>query len=88
MIDEAPFHQHVWNKLYKAEVVKGVLFPIGKCNEDEFWTYQVFGSAKMVSKLNRPLYFYYQRSNSIMGESYNLNRLDALEGKTASFILE
>lgn len=81
LISEEPFHQHVWNKLYKAEIAKGFPFAVGKLNEDEFWTYQVFGSAKRVTKVNKTMYFYLQRSSSIMGEKYSIHRLDALEGK-------
>ena len=81
LINEQPFHQHVWNKLYKAELVLDVPFPFGKLNEDEFWTYQIFGRAKQVTKINKTMYHYFQRGNSIMGESFNLRRLDALEGK-------
>lgn len=81
LISEKPFHQHVWNKLYKADTVKGITFPVGKLNEDEFWTYQVFGNAKKVTKINKTMYFYFQRSGSIMGQNYSIRRLDALEGK-------
>jgi glycosyltransferase involved in cell wall biosynthesis len=81
LIRENPFHQHVWNKLYKAEVVKDIPFAVGKLNEDEFWTYQVFGKAKKVAKINKTMYFYLQRSDSIMGGNYSIRRLDALEGK-------
>lgn len=81
LIAENPFHQHVWNKLYKVDCLKGILFPVGKLNEDEFWTYQVFGRAQMVSKINKTMYYYFQRSDSIMGENYSIRRLDALEGK-------
>ena len=81
LINENPFHQHVWNKLYKAELVLDVPFPFGKLNEDEFWTYQIFGRAKMVTKINKTMYYYFQRSGSIMGAGFNLRRLDALEGK-------
>lgn len=81
LIAENPFHQHVWNKLYKTELVKDIPYAVGKLNEDEFWTYQVFGKAKKVSKINKTMYYYFQRSSSIMGESYNIRRLDALEGK-------
>ena len=81
LIYENPFHQHVWNKVYKAELVLEVPFPFGKLNEDEFWTYQIFGSAKRVTKINKTMYHYFQRRNSIMGVSFNLRRLDALEGK-------
>lgn len=81
LIAESPFKQHVWNKLYKAELVLDIPFAVGKLNEDEFWTYQVFGKAKRVTKINKTLYHYFQRSGSIMGGRYNINRLDALEGK-------
>ena len=81
LINENPFHQHVWNKIYKAELVLDVPFPFGKLNEDEFWTYQIFGRAKMVTKINKTMYYYFQRSGSIMGAGFNLRRLDALEGK-------
>ena len=81
LIAENPFHQHVWNKLYKTEIISNTYFPFGKLNEDEFWTYQIFGQAKQVSKINKTMYFYYQRSTSIMGEVFNLRRLDVLEGK-------
>lgn len=81
LISENPFHQHVWNKLYKADLVLDVPFAVGKLNEDEFWTYQVFGRAKKVTKIYKTMYYYFQRGSSIMGNTYNLKRLDALEGK-------
>lgn len=81
LIAENPFHQHVWNKLYKTELVKDIPYAAGKLNEDEFWTYQVFGRANKVSKLNKTMYYYFQRNSSIMGVGYNIRRLDALEGK-------
>lgn len=81
LITDTVFHQHVWNKLYKRDVIKEISFEYGKCNEDEFWTYQVFGNAARIAKVSVPLYFYYQRSESIMGQGYKLNRLDAIEAK-------
>ena len=81
LIHDGVFHQHVWNKLYRKEVIADILFPKGKTNEDEFWTYQVFGNAKTVTKIPDILYFYFQRPGSIMGETYSLKRLDALEAK-------
>lgn len=81
LISENQFHQHVWNKLYKANQVLDIPFAVGKLNEDEFWTYQIFGQAKKITKINKTMYFYFQRSNSIMGNTYSSKRLDALEGK-------
>lgn len=81
LIQEKQFRQHVWNKLYKSDIALKVIFEKGKLNEDEFWTYQIFGQAKKVSKINKQMYFYLQRESSIMGNNYNLRRLDALEAK-------
>lgn len=81
LIRNTIFHQHVWNKLYKKECLQNILFPKGKINEDEFWTYQVFGNVRKVSKIQCQLYFYFQRNESIMGKNYNIRRLDGLEAK-------
>lgn len=81
LIYDGAFHQHVWNKLYRRNVIADILFPKEKTNEDEFWTYQVFGNAKKVVKIPDVLYFYFQRPESIMGETYSLKRLDAIEAK-------
>ena len=81
LIYDGVFHQTVWNKLYRREVLEGILFAVGRLNEDEFWTYQVFARASLIVKISRPLYFYFQRPGSIMGASYSLRRLDALDAK-------
>lgn len=81
LILDGEFHQHVWNKLYRREVIGDISFPGGKTNEDEFWTYQVFGKAGKIAKIADVLYNYYQRPNSIMGAEYSLKRLDSLEAK-------
>lgn len=81
LIQNRVFHQHVWNKLYRRKVIGDVRFPLGKTNEDEFWTYHVFGQAKRAVKISDTLYNYFQRPNSIMGKNYSLKRLDALEAK-------
>ncbi|MBQ1376957.1 MAG: glycosyltransferase [Lachnospiraceae bacterium] len=81
LIGDRVFHQHVWNKLYKRSLVQDIPFAVGKLHEDEFWTYQAFGRSKKTVKIPQPLYYYFQRSDSIMGASWNLRRLDALQAK-------
>lgn len=71
--------QHVWNKLYKYDIVKDIPFEKGKFHEDVFWSYQVIGKAKKVSLMTESFYNYIQRDNSIMGETYSSKRLDALD---------
>lgn len=81
LIQDTVFHQYVWNKIYRNTCLKGISFLPGKINEDEFWTYQIFGRANRVTKIEKRLYYYFQRSGSIMNSGYSLKRLDALEAK-------
>ena len=78
LIVDGALRQTVWNKLYRAEFVKDKLFPIGKVNEDEFWTYRVFGDVQSVVRIEAALYHYYQRDDSII-HTYNAKRLHCLE---------
>lgn len=70
--------QVVWNKLYRIGVLKNIQFPEGSINEDEFWTYKVFGNSNIIIKIPDVLYFYRQQEASIMGRSYHIKRLDGL----------
>ena len=83
IIQETRLKQPVWYKLYRRTVVENILFPVGKYHEDVFWSYQVIGNARRVSVIDRPLYFYRQRTGSIMGKGFSLRRLDALEAYEA-----
>lgn len=83
IIEESWIKQPVCNKLYKAELVSSILFPVGKCNEDAFWTFQAVANASSVSVLEDSYYHYLQRNNSIMGSSYSLKRLDYLDAQRA-----
>lgn len=81
IIKETKLKQPVWYKLYHRDTIRGILFPVGKCHEDVFWSYQAIGNAKRISINNSPDYFYWQRNGSIMGEHFSLRRLDALKAK-------
>lgn len=81
LIQEDGIFQTVWNKLYRRQVLEGILFEKGKCHEDDFWTYQVFDRMERLAVVDRPMYHYLQRSGSIMGAGYSLKRLDGLEAR-------
>ncbi len=68
-----------WNKLYHHSLFDGVRYPKGKLHEDEFTTYKLLYKAKGVVYVDSPLYYYVQRSSSIMGQQFNEKRLHALE---------
>lgn len=71
----------VWNKLYRRSLVADIPFAVGKCNEDEFWTYQAFDRIEAMAIVPEPLYHYLQRGSSIIGTGYNIRRLDGLEAR-------
>lgn len=80
ILEEGVF-QTVWNKLYRREVIEGILFEKGKYNEDDFWTYQVFDRIEKLALVDKPMLNYLQRGGSIMGVGYNPRRLDGLEAR-------
>lgn len=81
LIKEDGIYQTVWNKLYKKKLIEDIYFEVGKYHEDDFWTYQIFDRINTIKVVNKPLYYYRQRSNSIMGEGYQRKRLDSLEAR-------
>lgn len=81
IIEESWLKQPVGYKLYKTELVRDILFPVGKYHEDVFWSYQAVGRAQRVSVSDHIGYYYLQRGGSIMGAGYSLKWLDAVEAK-------
>ena len=79
LINDGKLKQHVWNKIYKTELIKAIPFEKGKYHEDVFWSYQIIGKAERVSVVADSYYYYVQRTNSIMGEGFSEKRLDALD---------
>ena len=68
IIEESWLKQPVWYKLYKTNLIKDILFPVGKYHEDVFWSYQAVDKANKVSVSDYIGYYYLQRNDSIMGE--------------------
>ncbi len=81
LVEENGVYQTVWNMLYHRSVIDGILFEKGKCNEDDFWTYQVFDRITALALVDKPMYEYLQRGSSIMGVGYSPKRLDGLQAR-------
>lgn len=81
LVLEKGVYQTVWNKLYRRQVIEGILFEKGKCNEDDFWTYQIFDRIQKLALVEKPMLNYLQRGGSIMGVDYSLKRLDGIEAR-------
>ena len=80
LILERKIKQTVVNKLYQRNSIQ-TCFPVGRINEDDYWTYQVFGMAKKIVLLHTVLYYYFQRSSSIMHVKYSPKRLDGVTAR-------
>lgn len=68
----------VWNKIYHKSLLQKIRFPVGKINEDEFFTYKIFYNEK-VSIVKDCLYNYVQNPNGIMSNLNKKIKLDVLE---------
>ena len=75
-------------KLFKAKLFDTIRFPVGRLHEDEFTTYKLFHFAKKSVLSTKPLYYYWQREDSIMGLGFKTkNKMDYLDAlaERASF---
>lgn len=67
-------------KLYKRNLFDEIRFPVGRIHEDEFTTYKLIYKANKIILTTAQLLYYWQREDSIMGSSLNLNqRMHAID---------
>lgn len=59
------FDMSAWDKLYHRSVWEKIRYPEGKLSEDFFVIFKLFDIAQKVTFNPKPLYFYFQRKNSI-----------------------
>lgn len=69
----------VWNKIYKRELFNLLRFPKGKLHEDEFITYKLLHKSEKIVDISNIMYFYRQRSGSIMSSEFNIKRFDIID---------
>ena len=67
-----------WNKLYKRNLFDDLEFKDGKLHEDEFICHQILYKSKQVVYNRTQLYYYLQRSSSIINSDFNAKKLDAI----------
>lgn len=65
------YYFFVWNKLYKRRLFDNIRFPYGRLCEDSYIAHHLFGQCEKVVSISDTLYYYLQRSNSIMGYFYD-----------------
>ena len=69
----------VWNKLYRAELFKGMRYPVGKLHEDEDLTLRLLYPAERIALTDYPGYLYrIKLKTSIMGE-FSVRRFELFD---------
>ena len=63
---ENKYGNYAWNKLYLKELFNNIKYPYGRKMEDLGTTYLLFDKCDYISYNSSKLYFYYQRSDSIL----------------------
>ncbi|PHM47217.1 glycosyltransferase family 2 protein [Xenorhabdus miraniensis] len=66
-----------WNKIFKKEIVNETKFPVGRYFEDIAIMHQIILNSKKICYINKPLYNYVIRKNSItqtQNEKYLIDR--------------
>lgn len=59
------FDMAAWDKLYEKNLFYDIKFPVGKLSEDFYIMYLLFEKCERIVFDSRPLYYYFQRNNSI-----------------------
>lgn len=70
------FLMTAWGKIYSKELFKTIRYPYGKIHEDEFVTYKLYFHAGQISINSNQMYYYFQRTDSIMHKEFSVKRLD------------
>ena len=71
--------EQVWDKLYRYDMIKNILFCEGKKIDDVFWTYKAISKANKITVIKSSYYNYVQRLGSVMGGGYKSYWVQALE---------
>ena len=74
---------YVWTRLYKRELFDDVRFQIGKVYEDVYLSCDLLGKVNKICYINKPLYYYCIRDNSI---SRTFKISTAKDSVSASFL--
>lgn len=68
-----------WGKLIKKHLYEGLVYPEGKLFEDVYMSHYLIHRCKKIVFVNQIMYYYFQWSESILGNNFNIKKLDYLE---------
>lgn len=69
----------LWNKLYKAELFKDIIFPKLYAGEDSCILTQIYASAKRIANIKGSFYNYVMTPNSLCRQAFSEKKLDNIE---------
>ncbi|MCL1877549.1 MAG: glycosyltransferase [Defluviitaleaceae bacterium] len=78
LLMDKEIESYVWNKLYKAELLKGLRFPLGMVFEDVCIMFQVFLRMNRLVYLKQPKYNYVFRQSSILNSNEIKTNVDSI----------
>lgn len=67
-----------WAKMYKRELVLRYPYPVGRLYEDTATTYKIIGDCRKVAYGNRQIYYWIQRTDSIMHSKFSEKQYDGV----------
>lgn len=73
------FDMGLWAKMYRTEYFSDISFPVGKLFEDSLITYQIVNKASKIVFSSKSIYYYVNRSTSIVNYSFNIKKFDLIE---------
>lgn len=69
----------IWDKLYKKSIIDGTRFNTSfKVAEDQLFFFECAKKGAVLKSINKPLYYYYLRNDSVMRKSFHRGFFDAL----------
>ena len=71
----------LWNKLYKHDVVRGIIMPDLKCSQDLPYNYFAFKNANLIAICKEQLYFYRNRKTSTTKSKFKIGAFDAIKAR-------
>lgn len=69
----------LWNKLYRADILKNIEFPKLYAGEDSCILTQVYAFSKRTVNIKSPLYNYVMTPNSLCRQPFSLKQLDNID---------
>ncbi|MFD4058817.1 glycosyltransferase [Streptomyces californicus] len=80
----------LWNKIFKRELFKSIIFEEGRICEDELIIHKLLFNSTKTTYISQKFYYYVQRPNSIIRSSFSLNKFNdkvyALKNRSDYFL--